>query len=249
MFSFGPIKTATALAGGVLTVHDSSLLERMRTLHANYPVQSRWSFLKRVLFYCVLHWLGGRFVFTAFYRICRWLGQDLDRLLNGSIRNFPQAEFFEKLRQQPSTPLLRLLARRIQTYRDAELDRRAARGRLLLSLLPEESCPGGEADVHSFWVFPVKVSDSSAAIRALHLAGFDATTVNSLRTVEPPANRPDLEPRAARTALESVIYVPVYAAIPDAEIRRLAEVLRPFIATVKFVDRDMACRVTGMASA
>lgn len=229
MFSFGPIKTATALAGGVLRVRDASLQERMRAVYADYPVQSRWFFLKRVLFYSMLHWLGGRIVFATFFQICRLLGKDLDRLLNGSIRNFPQAEFFQNLRQQPSLPLLRLLARRITTYRDAELDLRTARGRLLQSLLPAGSCPGANAELHSFWVFPVRVGDSSATIAALQQAGFDATASNSLRPVESPADRPELKPCIARNALLSVIYVPLYAAIPEAEIRRLADVLDPFL--------------------
>ncbi len=227
MFSFGPIKTATALGGGLFRVSDQSLLKRIRELQSEYPVQSRWFFLKRVLFYSVLHWLGGRIMFAMFFRTCRLLGRDLDQVLNGSIRNFPQAELFQRLREQPSLPLLRLIARRITKYRNDDLDRRAARGHLLASLLPLGSCPGGEATPHSFWIFPLEVPDQSATIAALQMAGFDSTAGNSLQPVEPREDRPELEPAVARRILAPAIYLPLYSAIPESEIRRMASVLAP----------------------
>lgn len=227
MFSFGPIKTATALGGGLFRVRDESLLKRIRELQSEYPVQSRWFFLKRVLFYSVLNWLGGRIMFALFFRTCRLFGKDLDKVLNGSIRNFPQAEFFKRLKEQPSLPLLRLMARRITKYRNADLDRRAARGHLLASLLPMGSCPGSEATPHSFWILPLRVPDQSAAVAALQMAGFDSTAGNSLQPVEPPQDRPEFEPLVARRLLVSAIYLPLYAAIPESEIRRMASVLAP----------------------
>lgn len=227
MFSFGPIKTATALGGGLFRVRDDSLLNRIRGLHSQYRVQSRSFFLKRVLFYSILKGLGRRMVFALFFRACRLFGQDLDHVLNGSIRNFPQAEFFTRLREQPSLPLLRLISRRIIRYRNEDLDRRTARGQLLASLLPVERCPGGQSAPHSFWIFPLLVSDKSAAIAALQRAGFDATSRSSLLPVEPPEDRPELEPEESRRLLGSAIYLPLYSAIPESEIRRMATVLTP----------------------
>ncbi|MEO1997949.1 MAG: DegT/DnrJ/EryC1/StrS family aminotransferase, partial [Planctomycetaceae bacterium] len=136
MFSFGPIKTATALGGSLLRVQDASLLEHMRQVQAEYPVQSRWFFIQRLLFYCLLKFLGGKIVFGLFVRLCHLLRKDLDAVLNGSISNFPGDEFFASLRQQPSLPLLRLLRRRMTGYREQDLDLRAARGALLTQALP-----------------------------------------------------------------------------------------------------------------
>jgi perosamine synthetase len=202
----------------------------MRELQAEYPVQSRWSFLKRVLFYWVLYWLGGRIAFSLFFRTCRFLGKNFDKVLNGSVRNFPQTEFFMNLREQPSLPLLRLMTRRITTYCNNDLDRRAARGRLLASLLPMKSCPRSDAAPHSFWIFLLLVPDQSAAVATLWTAGFDSTAGSSLRPVDPPADRPELEPQVARRLLASAISLPLYSAIPEAEIRRMASVLAPVIA-------------------
>lgn len=229
MFSFGPIKTATALGGAILRVKDRSLLHRLREMHAEYPVQSHWFFLKRVLFYCLLRWLGGKLVFALFLQACRALGKNIDTVLNGSIRNFPQHELFQNLRVQPSMPQLRLIARRISWCDTEQLDQRAARGHLLVSLLPYGCCPGSDADPHSFWVFPVQVPHPDIAIAALHAAGFDSTKNNSMRPVEPPADRPEMDPRIARGLLESTIYPPVYAGMPESEIRRMASVLAPLL--------------------
>ena len=40
MFSFGPLKTATALGGGLIRVRDRELAERMRGIEASYATQS-----------------------------------------------------------------------------------------------------------------------------------------------------------------------------------------------------------------
>jgi len=231
MFSLGPIKTATALGGGLFRVKDESLLNRMRSRQAEYPVQSRWFFLKRVLFYCLLKWLGGRIVFGLFVRACRLFGRDFDEVVNGSIRNFPEEDFFMSLREQPSLPLLRLIARRITQYDNRDLDRRSARGHLLASLLPSGNCPGASATPHSYWIFPLQVSDQPATIAALRVAGFDSTADNSLQPVVQPADRPELDPHVARNLLARSIYLPLYPEMPEAEIRRMASVLAPSLRT------------------
>ena len=52
LFSFGPIKTATALGGAVVRVRDAELRSRMRDLQNAYPMQSRSAYLKRLVKYC-----------------------------------------------------------------------------------------------------------------------------------------------------------------------------------------------------
>jgi hypothetical protein len=53
MFSFGSIKTSTALGGGLLTIRDPSLLRSVRSIEDNYLRQLTTSFLKRVVKYAV----------------------------------------------------------------------------------------------------------------------------------------------------------------------------------------------------
>lgn len=239
MFSFGPIKTATALGGGIVRIRDRSLLNRMRELQAAYPVQSRWFFLKRILFYIVLKILGGRLAFGLFVRTCRLLGKDFDDVLNGSIRNFPEDQFFASLREQPSLPLLRLIGRRIRRYRDEELDRRAARGALLASLLPAGHCPGASASPHSYWVFPIRVSDPPPVVARLRESGFDATADSSMQPVEATDGRMESDPVIARGILKSALFLPLYGGMPESEIRRMAGILQPMISSESDIE-DLA---------
>ena len=225
MFSFGPIKTATALGGGVLRVRDATVLERMRQVEAEYPVQSRWFFMQRLLFYCLLKFLGGKIVFGLFVRMCTLLGKDLDALLNASISNFPGDQFFASLRQQPSLPLLRLLRRRIVGFREHDLDLRGARGALLARDLPADRCPGASTTPHSFWIFPFQVDEPLTVIAQLRNSGFDATSDNSLQPVAASVDRTGADPVTSRGLLERAIFLPLYSEMPESEVQRMSAVL------------------------
>src|SRR6266705_6329006 len=49
MFSFGILKTATALGGGLLSVRNLTLLQAMRATQRRWPLQKRTSHLKRLV--------------------------------------------------------------------------------------------------------------------------------------------------------------------------------------------------------
>jgi perosamine synthetase len=49
MYSFGTLKTSTALGGAVLRVRDGEVLSRMRGIQASYPPQGRGGYLKKLL--------------------------------------------------------------------------------------------------------------------------------------------------------------------------------------------------------
>src|SRR6187402_1637862 len=51
MFSFGPIKTATALGGAVMTLRDGALRENVRACMAAWPIQHRAYYCARLLKY------------------------------------------------------------------------------------------------------------------------------------------------------------------------------------------------------
>src|SRR3954465_7915421 len=129
MFSFGPIKTATALGGGLLRVRDRELLGRMRTAQETWLLSNSRSFVSRVAWYAVLKFLSGRTACHVFMAILKLLGLDPDRVINSAVRNFPGEELMAQLRHRSPTAMLRLLARRLRTFRADRLDRRARLGR------------------------------------------------------------------------------------------------------------------------
>ena len=47
LFSFGPIKYATAFQGAVMRCKHEGLLQMMRKAHGQWPMQSRWTYLFR----------------------------------------------------------------------------------------------------------------------------------------------------------------------------------------------------------
>ena len=85
MFSFGMIKTATALGGAILYIRDESLRARMRCRLAPRPVQRRAEFVRRVLVSIALVILSNRYVYDVFVRAIACRG-DLDELLHRAVR-------------------------------------------------------------------------------------------------------------------------------------------------------------------
>jgi dTDP-4-amino-4,6-dideoxygalactose transaminase len=226
MFSFGPIKTATALGGGLLRVRDRDLLARMREAQAAWPTQSGRSFVARLAKYALLKFLSGRLAFRLLMSALRLLGRDVDRTLNGAVRNFPGEELIAQLRQQMPTAMLRLLARRLRTFHStARLERRARHGRRLAARLAASfECPGAAAAQHSFWVFPLCVADPVPVLAALRAAGFDASAGSQLRPVAGPDGTFKTTPNAVRITA-TALFLPLYPELPDSEVGRLAEQL------------------------
>ena len=225
MFSFGPIKTATALGGGLLRVNDEELCRKVRDLHAARPRQSRVSFLKRVALYSLLKAIAGRAAFGTLVAVCRLLNRDHNSLLNNAVRNIP-GDLLAGLRQFPGPPLLRLIQRRIRHFDRNRLQDRAVRGRLLARTLDASvQCPGADAETHSFWVFPARFDDVDGTIASLARAGFDATDGSQLQPVAAPEDRADLDPTHAREALSNTVYLPVYPEMPEREVERMGRVL------------------------
>jgi dTDP-4-amino-4,6-dideoxygalactose transaminase len=229
MFSFGPIKTATALGGALVRVRDPAVLARMRRRQAEYPPQGRWAFLRRLAKYAGLKAISTRPVYGALVRLCRLLGVDHDRLVNGAVRGFAGDGFFRRIRRQPCAALLTLLERRVRRFNLRRLKTRAACGEALLERLAGiEVCPGAANVPHSHWVFPLLVADPPGAIAALAVAGFDATQGQSLVVVEPPDDRPELDPRVTRHTMSKVIYLPCYPELPPDAIERQAAAIAPW---------------------
>lgn len=224
MFSFGSIKTATALGGALLCVRGTQILGRMRQLQETYPVQPRWSFAKRILKYSVMKLTSYGLPFGGLVGMMRLVGRDPEKFVTSLTRGFPGPQLLPLIRRQSSAPLLALMHRRIAFFNRRTLVRRIQCGQRLLSLLNGAvPSPGASAEIHSFWVFPVMHDDRSRLIRRLLNAGFDASRAHSLFAVPPPADRPDLRATMAEAMLPLIVHLPCYREMPDSELRHLAD--------------------------
>ncbi|MBU4270509.1 MAG: DegT/DnrJ/EryC1/StrS family aminotransferase [Planctomycetes bacterium] len=226
MFSFGVIKSSTALGGAVLRVRDESVLERMRQRQTTYPLQSRWRYLQRLIKYAGMKLLACRPICGAFAHACRAIGFDYDRWVNRAARGFPGDALLTQIRRQPSAPLLAVLERRLRNYNVRRWQRHTEKGRTLANLLKKSvSCPGADTVPHTYWVFPVVVDAPKCLMEHLVRAGFDATQGQSLCVVPPPGDRPSSRAVVAEQLLANIIFLPFYPELTATESKRIAEIV------------------------
>ena len=227
MFSFGPIKTATALGGAVLLFRDPGLASRMKARHLSWPLQPAGAYLGRVAKHFVLLPLRRPWAYGAAVAILRILGRDHDEMVTRLGRGFAGGDFFARLRHRPCRALERTLDRRLATYDPGRVQSRARAGELLLSRVASLKPLGFRAGRRTHWIYPLRTPEPDGLILLLRAAGFDATRASSsLFAVKAEGGRE--EARAALSAMDEVVYVPAYPQMGERRLERLAEVLNEF---------------------
>ena len=224
MFSFGTIKTATALGGGILRFRDANLRNLVRARQAAWPRQSRWQFAARAIKAMLLQLLARRLVFTAFCTLCRMLRLNHDQIISRSVRGFAGGDLLAKIRRRPSAPL----ARRIDRPNSASVARRRALARRILARLPRLDHVGAAAVNHTHWVLPILSAAPDDLVRYLWSRGFDATRgASSLTVVPPPTGRPLAAQSEA--ALAQTLYLPVDPHMSAGDVDRLVNAIEDWM--------------------
>lgn len=227
MFSFGPLKTATALGGAILRVRDDALLERMRAIQAAYPVQEETAYRKRLLKFAGLKVITSPVVFGMLFRTFQALGKDYEDPVSEAVRNVAKLGSSGKLRKQCSATLLAVLDRRLLQWREGSLDEQARMGARLRDLLAGAvACPASGSPVHNYWVFPILTDDPSNLIRSLRAAGFDGANLPRSQAISAPLERPELEPATAQDVLTRLVVLPCYPGMSETDLERQAEIVR-----------------------
>src|SRR5829696_486505 len=219
MYSFGTLKTSTALGGAVLRVRDREVLGRMRGIQASYPSQGRGGYLKKLLKVLGLVAVSRPGSYGLLARACTRLGSDLDALVNGVVRGFPSREpaamFLWRLRHRPSAPLLAMLSRRLRTFDGERLARRTSTGeRFPRRLRVVDLHPGQRSLQRTHWLFPVVVEDPEALVASLRRRGLDASqATSSSAVVEAPVGCSS--PAEASLMMSGVVFLPMYPELPS----------------------------------
>jgi perosamine synthetase len=227
MYSFGPIKTATALGGALLIVHDQGLRQRMMDTQNGYPVQASSQHRKRALKFLGLKAATLPPVLGAIFRYYRMRGMSYEDGLADKVRDVAPLKTVDKMRLQPSALMLWLMNRRLYRFDMQSLEHRAKKGRNLSTMISQAvHLPGQSSEHHDFWVFPMLVERPKEMIAALRDAGFDAADLPRSQHIAAPPDRPQLEPEAAANLMRDIVIVPCYGDMPDPEIERLAGVVR-----------------------
>lgn len=226
LFSFGPLKTATAFGGALVRVRDADLLARMREIQAGHPVQTRRSLFVRLAKFALLKTLTWPRVFGAVAGVFRLLDRDYEDPVADAVRGVARLGSAGKLRWRPNAAQLALLERRIRRFDEASIVRRRACGRSLRDrVVGLVRLPGDGSSRHDYWVFPILVDEPARVTAALRAEGFDASGLPRSQAIAAPDDRPKLEPVTAKEVLAKLVVLPCYAAMPPAELDRQAAVL------------------------
>lgn len=228
MFSFGPIKSVTALGGGVMRVASPQLLETMVAIQSRDPVASNLAFAKRVIRFAGLKFFSGRSVFGLLCVALRRIGYDRDAVLGDAGRGFPSDGSISRFRKQPSKALLRLMKHRWQTVSPERLRRRVRHGERLDRRLgirrPAQSV---------YWVYPVFSQEPDRLCERLRARGFDATRCSRMKAL--PAANVRFRPGIAEAMWAQIVFLPWYPELSDQAVQQMADVITD-TATIR--DRD-----------
>lgn len=221
LFSFGPIKTATAVAGGLARVRSPEARDEMRRLAAEMPVQRRSDQLRRLLKFGLLNTLASPRVFGLVVRMLDRLGPGHDEVLQRLTRGFGGAHLLDRIRRRPSAPLVRTLADRLDEG-DTPVRRRVGPARRVVHGLGDALVPTSNAAEHAFWLIPVLVPDPQALVDRLAGVGLHATQGRAFAVVEhdDPGDGP--APLGARRLFEQAVYLPFDPSMPGPVLDRLA---------------------------
>ena len=224
LFSFGAIKTATALGGALARIKDAAQRTAVQTRLATYRRDGRFYFFRRTLKYTVLKTLGLRPCYAAFVKCCRWLGWDYDAVIINAVRGFKGADLIPQLHRQPALPQLALLQRRLTNYSRSRLDDRCRAGSTLNHALPAHwRSVGFRNPHHTWWLFPVIAPDPQGLVQTMRAAGFDATATSTQLTA---LNGEAGTGRNCARFIRQTVYLPLHPDMSPATLERMAVLLR-----------------------
>ncbi len=224
LFSFGPMKIATALGGGLARVPQAEVRASMRALLEQDALQPTREFARRVLLYGVLKAASNPSVYGGLVALAESLGLHRERWIHGLTRNVPGDGLMSHIRRRPCASLLSLLERRLQEG-DAPIARRAAPGAAFFRALGQEvQLPTRDAYAHAYWIVPVLVRNREELKDGLRRHGFDAmserlSVVSEGGTEAPGARR-----------LSEVLYLPFDPGMPESELERLGALVTRLVA-------------------
>lgn len=159
-FSFGSIKHYTSLGGAMVRVKDSEILKKMRAKLEEYPVQSQWTYFKKLTSYSLLMMAGfNNSLFNwLFINSFHLLGFKYKEYFISLLRAFPGGVTINRLQYQPSAMLLKFMLYRLQRVKSKDFRTITLKGDFVSRNLPSNVfVPGQKADIKSYWLFPLVV--------------------------------------------------------------------------------------------
>lgn len=224
MFSFGSIKTNTALGTAILHVRDPELRAEMLRHLDGWPTHKTSRFATKVLKYMAIKTASYRPTIGAVARLARLFGRDHDRWVSHLVRGFPGEDFFTAIRHRPCAAQLRFLDRRLASFDPAVLEHRHAQGQVFRdSLGSQRPLLGEHLDGPGYWLLATSVDEPDDLARHLRSHGFDATTNSNLVALT--ATEGTGTPSPVHTILSGAVYLPFSPNMPDKALGAMAAII------------------------
>ena len=232
-FSFGMIKTATALGGGIAIFRKNNMAKQIQRLQETMcKRQDTFEFAKRIILSLILNFIASSPIRVGFLeRICSTFGLNYDKIITYTIRGFqlPQITNHEKkhqilqsyiqgqVRKKPSSVLLSLLHRRLKDsiVITASVPPKLKRCQSLESTLrekvPQVLLSNPPKYFNTYWAFPIFCKDRSFVSSQLKRRGFDVVSwASQLCCVADPLTLGMADPcPRTRQLMNSVLYLPI----------------------------------------
>jgi len=223
MFSFGPIKTNTCLAGGILQIRSDNVAEGFANEHDQLTRQRNRTFARRLAKCLVLKCFEHRFLYGMLYRVLSLAGCDPDAFISGLARGFPGEDFLRRIRRRPSMALERLMEKRLEQFDPQRIRQRCVLGRQLTSLLSPSIVTPAHSGCPSdgYWVYPVLSRYPESLKVELVRNGFDGTQRSSFTVIRGLSG----ERTPGADFLEQVVFLPLEVGMSQSDICRLAEIV------------------------
>jgi dTDP-4-amino-4,6-dideoxygalactose transaminase len=225
MFSFGSIKSITALGGGIGFTMNKELKKEINNKISKYPKIKNAEFRNKVLKYIVLKILSNPFIYGFFILICRLLKVDYDVAIISTVRMVQDDSLVQAIRKEPATSQLRYLLYRLTSMKENHIYQRKEVGDYVKNLLKNCDIHGSANPTHSYWLFPIRSSRKEKLVKLLRKSGFDATFTSTQLI---PINEPDEDDSTlieCEKYMSETIYLPVYETMSKESLDKLARVV------------------------
>ena len=223
MYSFGPIKSNTALGGSIILFKDYEIFKKTIQIENSFSRLPETWFFKRLVKYLFLKICLIPFVYGVIIKfIKKYTKKDLDSVLYSLVRGFGGTdELFKKIRKRPPASLLKLLYKRIKIFDNSKLMHRQ---RFILNFLKSKIkfIAGFPIDRHFFWLVPILSNDPESLKKILSEKNFDSSRgTTSLVNLGDEKSCPMTE-----MFFQKVLYLPELTLIPRNKRMELSELLK-----------------------
>ena len=224
LFSFGLLKTGTALGGAIAEVGDRRLRNRMHEVQRSWRRQRRTTYAGKIAKSCLFLGVQQPVAYRFFAEVCKVAGSSSGAVLRKLTRGFGGLDgdaLLQAFRCQSSAPLLRMLAWRLAHEDGERVGRRALAGERLHYRLGAMSgsavlAIGAAQANRTHWLVPIFTKRPDILRMQLADAGFDAYGASNVIAVGG---------KRATEMIDGLVFLPCYPEMSGRTRDRIAAVV------------------------